>query len=122
MSNVADDRIFQHLHEVLSTNDIATTGGGNEYTGFLAGLFHGGYFVTFHGSLKSVDWIDLSDENASTESTEGVGTTLSDISVSSYYGYLNIYQYICISNRYRIYADLLMDIITVYSSIIYIYI
>lgn len=61
MSDVADDGILQHHLEVTTFDDSGTAGGGDENTGLLSGLVHGGNLESFHGGLKSVDGIDLRD-------------------------------------------------------------
>lgn len=88
VSNVANDGVILHDLHVLRADDRSTTSGGNEDVGLRGSLFQGGNFVTFHGSLESIDRINLSDDDTSTESTEGLGGSLTDITVTSNDGYL----------------------------------
>ena len=59
------DSILRHDLEVLSSNDVPVTGGGDKDVGPGGSIFHGGDFVTCHRRLKGVDRIDLGDENTS---------------------------------------------------------
>jgi len=64
---------------VLANNDVSVTGGGNKDVGSGSSLLHGGDLVTGHGSLEGVDGIDLGNDDSGTVRSEGLGTTLSDI-------------------------------------------
>lgn len=83
VSDVADDRVVWKKLEVLSGDDILASGGGNNDVGLWSSLLEGGDFVSLHSGLKSVDWIDLGNDDTGTESLEGSSRSLSDVSVSS---------------------------------------
>ena len=83
MANVTDNSIILHAFKVSTGDDITTTSGGDVDVGFLDSFFHSGDFITFHGSLESVDGIDFGNQDTGTESTEGSSTTLTDITVTS---------------------------------------
>lgn len=70
---LADDGIFRHNGEVGSCDDIPVTSGGDKDVRTGSGILHGGDFVTSHRSLKSIDRVDLGNENASTVGPEGLG-------------------------------------------------
>lgn len=83
VTNVAHNRIILHGGKVLTTDNVTAASGGDEDVTLRDGILHGGDFVTLHGSLKSVDGIDLSDDDTGTHTPEGSGGTLADITVSS---------------------------------------
>ena len=66
VTNVGDDSVIEHDVKVLAGDDVPVTGGGDEDVGAGSSVFHGGDFVAGHGSLESIDWVDLGDENSST--------------------------------------------------------
>lgn len=75
----ADDGVVGHSLEVLASEDVTASSGGNEDLTELGSLLHGGDLVTSHGSLESVDGVNLSDDDTGTHAVEGHGTTLTDI-------------------------------------------
>jgi len=89
VTNVANNRVVLHGAEVLTTDDVTAASGGDEDVALGDGSLHGGDFVTLHGSLKSVDGIDLSDDDTGTHTPESSGGTLADITVSSNNGNLS---------------------------------
>src|SRR6516225_9407472 len=84
MADVADDGVMLHLIHVLAGDDIDVAGRGDEDIAVLAGLLYGDDLVAFHARLEGTDGIDLGDENGGAGSTEGLGTTLSDIAVAAH--------------------------------------
>jgi hypothetical protein len=88
VTNVTDDSIILHLLKVTANNDITTTSCGDKDVGFRDSLLHGGNFITFHGSLESIDRINFGNDDTRTESTESSSTTLTDITVTSNNGNL----------------------------------
>ena len=82
-TNVADDGVVAHVLNVAGVDDALAAGGRDEDVRLLAGLLHGGHLETLHGSLESVDGIDLGDEDASAEGTESLGASLADITIAS---------------------------------------
>ena len=68
-----DDGILRHDLEVLRRDDVTVASGGYENVGTRRGLFHRSDLVACHGSLKSIDGIDLGDNDASTVRTKGLG-------------------------------------------------
>lgn len=82
VTNVANNGVVAHGLEVAANQDVTATSGGNEDLTDLGGLLHGGDLVTLDSSLEGVDGVDLGDENASTHGVKGLGTTLTDITVT----------------------------------------
>jgi len=82
MSDVADDRIFEHLLEVASFDDARASGGGDEDAGLLARLVDGGDFEALHGGLQGVDGIDFRDQNAGAERPQSLGAAFADVPVA----------------------------------------
>jgi hypothetical protein len=83
MADVANDSIVLHDGEVVSRDDISTTGCGDEDVSLRSSLFHGEDFVSFKTSLKGIDGVDLGDEDARTHSLQCFGTSFADVTVSS---------------------------------------
>eukprot|EP00049_Salpingoeca_infusionum_P017163 m.351963 g.351963 ORF g.351963 m.351963 type:complete len:414 (-) comp16414_c0_seq1:123-1364(-) len=83
VTNVAHNGIVLHLCKVSTSDNTLAASSGDVDHALLGGLLHGGHLVTLHSSLESVDWVNLSDENAGTKGTEGLGTTLAHITVAS---------------------------------------
>jgi hypothetical protein len=59
---------------VLRGDDVAVTGGGNEDVGTVSSVLHGRNLVPAHRSLKSVDGVDLGDDDTSTVRAERLST------------------------------------------------
>ncbi len=77
--SLANDSVLWHLQDVPGLDDIPASSGGNEDVTLGSSLLHSGDFVTGHGSLESVDGVDLGDDDSGTVRSEGFGTTLTDI-------------------------------------------
>lgn len=73
---LGDNGIFWHHTEVLTSDDVAITGGGDKDVGARGGILHGGDFIASHGSLKSIDRINLSDKDSGTVRTQGFSTLI----------------------------------------------
>ena len=71
---LADDRVLGHDLEVLADDDVAVAGRGDEDVGARRGLLHRRDLVAGHGSLESIDGVDLGDDDTSTVGAEGLGT------------------------------------------------
>src|SRR3954470_7489570 len=84
VADVAHDRIVLHQRHVLASDHVAAARGGDVDVTLLDGIFHRGYFVTFHGSLQGEDWINFRNQYASTQASHRLGTALSDVAVASY--------------------------------------
>lgn len=76
VTNVADDGVLLHGGEVLADNDVPASGGGDEDLALRSGLVHGGDFVAGHRGLKSVDGVNLGDDDSGTVRAEGFGALL----------------------------------------------
>ena len=63
MADVANNGLIFHLFHVIDTDDIDITGSSDKDVTFFAGVFHGYYFKTFHGSLQCTDRIDLCNQH-----------------------------------------------------------
>ena len=79
VTDVADDGVIGHLLEVLASQDVTATSGGDEDLTLGSSLLHGGNLEARDGSLESVDGIDLSNDNAGTHGVESLSATLTDI-------------------------------------------
>lgn len=62
--------ILGHDGEVSAGDDVAVTSGGDEDVGAGSSILHRGDLVASHGSLESIDGIDLSDQNTRTVGSE----------------------------------------------------
>merc|ERR1711928_310539 len=89
VTNVANNGIVLHLHEVLASEDVGTAGGGDEDVATVDAVLHRGHLIAFHGSLQGVDGIDLSDDHPAPESPERLSGTLADITVPGDHGDLS---------------------------------
>ena len=67
---------------MLAAEDVLAAGGGDENAAALDGVFDGRHFVSLHRGLEGVDGIDLGDDDAAAEASEGLGGTLADVTVS----------------------------------------
>jgi hypothetical protein len=83
VANVADDGVVGELFEVLSTDDILAPSGGDDDLGLRGYVIKGINLVPFHSGLKSVDGIDLGDDDSGTEGTKGGGRALTHVTVAS---------------------------------------
>ena len=82
VTNVANDSVLGHGREVLASDDVSATGGGNKDVSLGSGFLHGGDLETGHRGLESVDGVDLGNDNSGSVRAERLGATLSDISVT----------------------------------------
>ena len=82
MTNVADNGIVAHDVEVCTGQDVTATSGGDEDLTLRSSLLHGGDLVTLNSSLEGVDGVNLGDKDVSTHAAEGVGATLTDVTVT----------------------------------------
>jgi hypothetical protein len=81
--HTADNGVVLHDLEVTANQDVTATGGGDEDLALRSSLLHGGDLVAGDGGLKSVDGIDLGDNDTSTHAVQRLGTTLADITETS---------------------------------------
>lgn len=79
----ANDSVVLHDLEVLGNEDVTATSGGDEDLTKRSSLLHGGDLEAGDGSLKSVDGVDLGDNDASTHAVQSLGAALADITVTS---------------------------------------
>lgn len=63
---LANDGIFLHDGEVGASDYVAVTCGSNEDVGAWRGVLHSRNFIASHGSLESVNRVDLGDQDSST--------------------------------------------------------
>ena len=82
MTNVADNGVVAHDIEVSTGQDVTATSGGDEDLTLRSSLLHGGDLVTLNSSLEGVDGVNLGDKDVSTHAAEGVGATLTDVTVT----------------------------------------
>ena len=71
---------------MLAADDVLATGGGDEDAATLDGVFDGRHLVALHRSLESVDRVDLGDDDAAPEASEGLGGALADVTVPGNHG------------------------------------
>lgn len=79
----ADDGVVGHGLEVARYEDVTATSSGNEDLSLGSGLVHGGDLEASHGSLESVDRVDLSDEDTGTHALKSQGATLANVTKTS---------------------------------------
>merc|ERR1719239_1633536 len=89
VADVADDCVVLHRHEVLASQDVLATSGGDKDVAPLNTILHGGDLITLHGCLQSIDGVNLSDDHPATETPQGLGAALANISVASDHGNLS---------------------------------
>ena len=82
VTNVADNGVVAHDIEVSAGQDVTATSGGDEDLTLRSSLLHGGDLVTLNSSLEGVDGVNLGDKDVSTHAAEGVGATLTDVTVT----------------------------------------
>lgn len=83
VTDVTDNGVFWHGFEVFTSDDVSTTGGGDEDLTNGGDFVHGGDLVTGDGSLQGVDRINFGDNDSGTHTSQGHGTTLTDITETS---------------------------------------
>merc|ERR550517_659994 len=88
VADVADNGVVLHCHEVLASQDVFATSGGDKDVAPLDTILNGGDLITLHGCLQSIDGIDLSDDDPATETPQGLGAAIADISVAGDHGNL----------------------------------
>ena len=69
--------------EVLSLDDVLASGRGDKNAATFDGIFDGRHLVALHRGLKSVDGVDLGDDDTASESTKRLSRALSNVTVSS---------------------------------------
>lgn len=72
--SLANDRILRHDLEMLVNDDVPASGSGNKDVSSRSSVFHSGDFVSGHGSLQSVDGVNLGDEDSGSVRSERFGT------------------------------------------------
>ena len=75
--SLANDGILRHDIEVLSDDNVAVTRRGDEDVRPWRCIVHRSNFIASHGGLKSIDGVNLGDDDTSTVGTERL-STLSD--------------------------------------------
>ena len=81
VSDVADNGVVLHLHEVLAGEDVLAAGGGHEDVTLGDGLVHSGDLKPFAGGLEGVDGIHLGHDDTTAEPLERGSTALTNVSV-----------------------------------------
>ena len=82
VTNVANNSVVLHLEEVFASEDVLATGGGHEDVAPGDGVIHGGDLVALAGSLESIDGVNFSHNDTTSESSKRLCASLSNISVS----------------------------------------
>lgn len=82
MTNVTDDGIVLHLGHVGSHNNSLVSGTCDVDISCSKNAIESLDLETFHACLKSTDWINLNYNNSGTTVLHGLGTSLTDITVS----------------------------------------
>lgn len=76
---LGDDGVLGHGLEMGASDDVSAASGGDEDVTSGSSLLHGGDLVTGHSGLEGVDRIDLGNDDSGTVRSEGLGTTLTNI-------------------------------------------
>ena len=79
VTDVANDGIVRHGLEVLADEDVTASGGGDEDLSLGSSLLHWHNLEAGNGSLESVDWVNLGNDDTGTHGVESHGASLSDI-------------------------------------------
>ena len=88
VTDVADDRLILHLHQVLVANHLVVAGGGHEDVHLLDHIFEADDAVALHGGLQGADRIHFRNADGGTETTQGLGRTLTHIAIADHQGLL----------------------------------
>jgi len=89
VTDIANNSRVLHLKEMLRTDDIAASSGGNKDVTTGSSILHRGDFITLHDCLKSIDGVNFGNNNTSTLATKRLSTALSDITITSDNGNLS---------------------------------
>ena len=76
---LGDDGVLGHGLEVGASDDVSAASGGDKDVTTGSGLLHGGNLVTGHSGLEGVDRVDLGNDDSGTVRSEGLGTTLTNV-------------------------------------------
>ena len=71
VTDVADDGVILHLHEVFAGDDVLAPSGGDEDVTPGDGVVHGGHLESLAGGLEGIDRVDLCDDDTAAESLQG---------------------------------------------------
>merc|ERR1719500_1280867 len=83
VTNVANNSVVLHLHEMFASKDISTAGGGDEDVATVNAVLHCGYLISFHSSLQCVDRVNFGDDDPAAEAPEGLSRALAYVTVAS---------------------------------------
>src|SRR6185369_2911335 len=84
MANVTNDGLILHLEHVFKGNHVTVASGRDINVCLAESIFQGRHFKALHGGLKRVDWINLSDDDARTETAERMRRAFVYIIVAAY--------------------------------------
>lgn len=79
VADVANNGIVAHDLEMTANDNVTATSGGDKDLTQRSDLIHGVNLEARHGSLESIDGIDLGDDDTSTHAAERLGTALANI-------------------------------------------
>mmetsp|Transcript_21159 Transcript_21159/g.32158 ORF Transcript_21159/g.32158 Transcript_21159/m.32158 type:complete len:342 (-) Transcript_21159:337-1362(-) len=83
VTNVSNNSVILHLLHGGSHENSLVSGGGDENISNIYNILKSGYSVSLHACLKSTDGVNLGNENYASTGTHGMGTSLTNISVSA---------------------------------------
>ena len=89
VTNVSNNGVVLHLGHVVLHEDSLVTSGGDENISGGKNFLKSGDGVTFHAGLEGADGVNFGDVDDTSVGTHGVGTSLTDISVSADDGLLS---------------------------------
>ena len=84
MTDVADNGLVLHLLHMGPADYAEVTGTGDKDITDQGSLFHGNDFIAFHGGLQGTDRIDLGYHDTGPHSAQGLGASLSHITVADH--------------------------------------
>merc|ERR1719187_1371050 len=82
VADVANNGVVLHHHEMLAGQDVFASSGGDKDVTPLYAILHSGDLIALHGCLQSIDGVDLSDDHPATETPQGLGAALANVSVA----------------------------------------
>jgi len=83
VADVANNRVFFELEEMLASDDVFAAGRGHDQVGEMCAVVHSVDLEAFHSGLKRVDRIDFCHDNSAAKGLQGESRTFANITVAS---------------------------------------
>lgn len=95
VTNVSNNSVVLHLLHSIGHKDTLVSRGGDENISKSDNVFDGNNLIPFHGGLEGADGINFSNVDHTSIGTHGVGTSLTNITVTADYSLLTGKHHIC---------------------------